>query len=149
MLLQALSILPMSVSFGTANPVTFLISHEFTTFVISSVLWFSAPWLSNKMVKGITPPSEAAKPLSSYQIEALIISTVGLVILAVSIPQLVNMVAYNNSIGMIDDPALKAQVIASSKGFTGRYISKIIFGLFLLFFSEKLCLVVAKVRKKI
>lgn len=149
MLLQALSILPMSITIGTANSVMFLISHEFVTFIISTSLWFLAPWLSRKMVKGLAIHSKPTRPLSRYQIEALIISSVGLIILVLSIPQLVNMVTYNNSLVMIDDPALKAQVVASSKGFTGRYIAKMLVGIFCLFFSEKLSFFIQQARKKI
>ena len=150
MLLQALSILPMSVTIGAANPVMFLISHEFTTFVISTIIWFSAPSLSKVMVKDSTDASENLQRLKYWQAESLIFSTIGLILVVVSIPALANMVAYNIAIGTFEvDAVPKAQMIASSQGFTTKYIVKIVLGVFLIFFSEKICSVVAKIRKKI
>ena len=149
MLLQAISILPMSVSIGTADSVMFLISHEFTTFVVSTILWFSAPRLLKIMVKDTTSTSKQAESLTSYQVEALIFLPIGVILVTVSIPALANMVAYNIAIDTLStDATTKAQIIASSKGFTTRYIAKLLVGIFLIFYSHKLCHLVAKVRKK-
>ncbi len=150
MLLQALSILPMSVTIGTANPVMFLISHEFTTFVISTILWFIAPSLSKVMVKDSTAAPGNLQGLEDWKVESLIFSTIGLILVAVSIPALANIVAYNTNIGTFEvDAATKAQMIASSQGFTTKYIVRIVLGVFLIFFSDKLCSLVAKIRNKI
>jgi uncharacterized membrane protein len=150
MLLQALSILPMSVTIGTANPVMFLISHEFTTFVISAILWFFAPSLSKVMVKDSTVAPKNPQGLEDRQVESLIFSTIGLILVVVSIPALANMVAYNTTIGTYEvDAATKAQMVASSQGFTTKYIVRIILGVFLILFSEKLCSLVANIRNKI
>ena len=131
MLLQALSILPMSFSYGTDNPVRFLISHEFTTFVISTILWFTAPRLSKVMVKEATSSPEQAETIANYQVESLIFSTIGLILVVVSIPALANMVAYNSAIGTFEVEAIsKAQMVASSKGFTTKYIVRIVVGIF-------------------
>ena len=150
MLLQALSILPMSVTFGTSNPLIFLLSHEFTTFVISVALWFAAPRLSKLIVRDFTTTKESIEPIADYHFEALIFSGIGLVLVATSIPAIANMVAYNSAIETLNpDAPTKVQMIASSKGFTAKYIAKIICGLFLLIFSEKLCRLFSKIRNKV
>jgi len=148
MFLQALSILPVSATVATVDPVMFLISHEFVTFIISATIWLLAKPLSRFMVKDL-PSSEkeiSLTPLNS-QIEPLIFSTIGLIILVTAIPQLVGMLTYNNAINMIgDDPVLQAKVIASSKSFTVSYLAKCIVGCSLLFFSGKLSKVLQKIR---
>jgi hypothetical protein len=150
MLLQALSILPMSVAFGTSNPVLFLLSHEFSTFVISAVLWFAAPRLSSIIVRDITGTTESIESITDNHLEALIFSGIGLVLVATSIPAIANMIAYNSAIETLNpDAATKVQMIASSKGFTAKYIAKIACGLFLLVFSEKLYRLLSKIRKKV
>ncbi|MDH3974652.1 MAG: hypothetical protein OEV42_10285 [Deltaproteobacteria bacterium] len=150
MLLQALAILPMSVLISTADPVMFLISHEFTTFVISTILWFSAPRLSKVMVKDSTNSSEHPEGLEGRQVESLIFSTIGVILVAVSIPALANMVAYHRTISTFEvDAVSKAQMVAGSKGFITKYIVKIAVGIFLIFFSEKLCHLLSKGRNRI
>jgi len=102
------------------------------------------------MVRDITNTSDPADSLTSYQVEPIIFSTIGLILVAVSIPALANMVAYNSAIDSLSpDEAMRINMIASSKGFTARYIARIIVGLFLIFFSQKLCGWITKVRKKI
>ncbi len=149
LLLQALSILPMSVIYGTADPVMFLVSHEFTTFIISMTLWFTARPLSRLMVRNISNNNGINSNPPNTQVEPIIFSAIGLIILSTAIPQLVSIITYNSSIDMIgNDPTLKAQALASSKAFTARYIAKLLVGFSLLFFSDKLCELIEKVRTK-
>ena len=66
-----------------------------------------------------------------------------------NITAIANMIAYDSAIETLNpDAETKVQMIASSKGFTAKYIAKIACGL-LLVFSEKLCRLLSNIRKKV
>jgi hypothetical protein len=101
-------------------------------------------------VRDITGTTESIESITDNHLEALIFSGIGLVLVATSIPAIANMIAYNSAIETLNpDAATKVQMIASSKGFTAKYIAKIACGLFLLIFSEKLYRLLSKIRKKV
>lgn len=149
-LLQAVSIFPMSFRVFPATPVSFVFSYEFTAFAVSVIVWFLARPLSVFIVKDIKDNSNTNTYPSYIQFEIIIFSIVGLIVLATAIPELANMLAYNSIIDTIqDDASLKLQATASSRGFTAKYITKIVVGCGLLFFSDKLCFFIQKIRTKI
>ncbi len=149
--LQALSILPMGVMVGSVNPVLFLFSHEFTSFIISLILWFSAKPIAKLMTRDLSQhfPDNDLPNDFSHELEPLIFSCIGLVLIVTAIPQLVNMVVYHSAVSNItNDPTLTTEAIASTKAFTARFIAKIIIGLLLVLFSNKCWIIIAKMRNK-
>lgn len=147
MFLQGLSILPMSVTIGTANPVSFLISHEFVTFLISVILWIIAFPLAKFMLKEKINSPEMSSSLSRETIEQTVFSIVGLIIAAVSIPGLSSLFAYHSALDSLNsDPSFKVEALAGFKGHLVRYIIQIIIGLFLLFYSNIVTGLIGRIR---
>jgi len=140
LMLQSLSILPMSIRIYTPTPIFLLISHEFVSFILSIVLWFFAPYLAKTMTKETTCNSNGSYGFNNVQFEQLLISAMGLILLAISIPGAVGMVSYHAAIVTTEvvDLAIQTQVEVSAKSFLAKYIAGILLGMFFLVFSKML-----------
>ncbi|CAB1058041.1 hypothetical protein D1BOALGB6SA_2797 [Olavius sp. associated proteobacterium Delta 1] len=137
MFLQGLSILPMSVTFGTRDPISFLISHEFVIFLISAILWFSARPLSRFFVSDKTTSSEILSNFSRESVEQMIFSIVGLILIVVTIPALSGSIAYHINIDEnLPDLAYRSKALAGIKSHYINYLLKLLLGFLLLCFPS-------------
>ena len=147
MFLQGLSILPMSVTYGTRDPISFLISHEFVVFLISAILWLSAKPLSKYLGTNKTNFSERPPNLTRESIEEMIISIVGLILIVVTIPALTGSIAYHLSIDEnLPDLSFRSKAIVGIKSLYIGYVMKLLLGFILLCFPNIIKDMVRRVR---
>ena len=89
------------------------------------------------MIKETNSYSNFTSSLSREQIEQVIFSIVGLIIVVVAIPGLLGLFAYHRSLDSLNsDLTVKIQATASLRSYLVGYIAKIIIGLFLLCFPN-------------
>ena len=149
MFLQGLSILPMSVTYGTRDPISFLISHEFVIFLISAILWLSARPLSRYLVSDKTISSEISSNISREPLEQMIFSIVGLILIVVTIPALSGSIAYHMNIDEnLPDLTYRSKALAGIKSHYINYLLKLLLGFLLLCFPDLITGMIRSVRGK-
>lgn len=146
--LQSLSILPMYVSIE--NSTMSLISPSFIIIIFSVILWIFAPSISILMVKDNKISTFQTERIQKHHFEGLIFSSIGLILVVISIRGLAGMIAYNNSVNTFDhNTGISDKLIASSISYTTKHLVEFIMGLLLLFYSDKLSRILNNIRKKI
>ena len=93
--------------------------------------------------------SDNINQISMGEIELLIFSVVGLVVIVHAIPQLFSLITYRKAAdALADDPIIKIQALATFKSSLVYNILKIIIGAYLLCFSKQITGLITKYRNK-
>ncbi len=149
LILSGLAIFPAFTKTGFSG--FFLLDPQCLFIILGVILWLLAKPIANRIVSDETSSTKQPKSqFSKQQIEVIIFTVVGLLILVYGIPQLVSMIIYRKSVApLVADPLIKIKEVASFKSALAYQIIEIVIGAYLLIFPHHFVKALENLRGKI
>ena len=147
LILQGLSILPAFYSISSSE--TFLLEPQYVSIAIGVIIWLLANPISRLIVSKESRLAETTNGLSKNQIEVLVMSFIGLILIVHAIPNLASLITYRKvAATLTSDPIIEVKTLATYKSSLVYNIVKILIGAYLLLFSRQFMGLINKLRNK-
>jgi len=149
LILSGLAVFPAFIRVGSSK--SFFLDPQYIIIIMGIITWFLAKPIANRIISDETSTTKRSKSrFTQYEIEVIIFSIVGLLLLAKAIPQIFSLITYRKSIASLSsDPIIEIQAVASFKSSLIYHIIRIIIGAYLLIFPHHFVKALENLRSKI